>query len=287
VTDREIEKALRESEKRASSKLTNRTIVHTIPLEYRVDGAKVFGKPQGLQGTKLSIDCLLITMLTHHHDELLEAVEGAGVEVEGTMAGPLAASFATLSKAQKTAGVVLVNVGADTLSTIIFDEDIPVSVKIFPIGSSGITNAIALSLQIPLMEAEQMKRGAVTGSDVPPKKMQAIVISRAREMFTHVNTHLKTLGRAHLLPAGVAITGGGSGLLDIAEIARTTLKLPAQISQIGPLSRSSGMDATWAVAYGLCRWAYAEDFTGSGFSLGDIVANAWDSVKQTIRSLLP
>ena len=32
VTEREIERALRESEKRAGTKLTNRTIIHTIPL---------------------------------------------------------------------------------------------------------------------------------------------------------------------------------------------------------------------------------------------------------------
>jgi len=47
------------------------------------------------------------------------------------------------------------------------------------------------------------------------------------------------------------------------------------------------VDATWAVAYGLCRWAYAEDAAESGASLGEIAGNAWDSVKQAIRSLLP
>ncbi len=75
VTDRDIERALRESEKRASGKLTNRTIIHAIPLEYRLDGAKVFGKPHGLQGTRLAIDTILITMLSRHQDDLIEAVE--------------------------------------------------------------------------------------------------------------------------------------------------------------------------------------------------------------------
>src|SRR3989344_3124719 len=98
VTDREVDRSLRESEKRASSKLVNRSIIHTIPLEYRVDGSRVFGKPQGLQGTKLSVDALLITLLTQHHDDLVEAVESAGVEVDGIMAAPLAASLVTLTK---------------------------------------------------------------------------------------------------------------------------------------------------------------------------------------------
>jgi len=287
VTDRDIERALKESEKRAATKLTNRTILHTIPLEYRVDGARIFGKPQGLQGTKLAVDTLLITILSHHHDDILEAVEGAGVEVEGTMASPLAASLVTLTKTQKMAGVLLANIGAETLSVIVFDNDVPVSVKVFPAGSADITNTIALSLKIPIVEAEQMKRGAVTGSDVPPKKMQVIVASKLRDMFTLINAHLKEIGRSRLLPAGVVLTGGGSGLTGVQEVAKVSLQLPAQVSQIGFLPRSSSIDATWAVAYGLCRWAYAEEMTGSGYGLGEIIENAWDGLKQSIRSLLP
>ena len=287
VTDAEIDRALRESEKRAAPKLGNRTIVHTIPLEYRVEGAKVFGKPQGLQGTKLAVDTLIITLLTHHHDDLVEAVEAAGVEVEGVMAAPLAASLVTLTKTQKTAGVVLANIGAETLSIIVFDNDIPVSVKVFPIGSSDITNTIALSLQIPLMEAEQMKRGAVTGTDVGLHKIDAIVSGRLKDMFTLVNAHLKEIGRSRLLPAGIVITGGGSGLASAQDIAKAVLKLPSQLSQIGFLPRSSSVDATWAVAYGLTRWAYAEEVSGSGGTLAEVISNAAESVKQTLRSLLP
>lgn len=287
VTDREIDRALKESEKRASSKLVNRTILHTIPLEYRVDGTKIFGKPEGLQGTKLSVDTMLITILTHHHDDLVEAVENAGVEVEGVVAAPIAASLVTLTKAQRTAGVVLANIGSETLSIAVFENDFPISIKVFPTGSADITNTIALSLRVTLSEAEQMKRGAVTGSDVPPKQMLSIVSSRLKDMFALVNAHLKEIGRLRLLPAGVVITGGGSGLIGISDIARAALKLPSQISQIGYLPRSSSVDATWAVAYGLCRFAYAEDVAESGHTFSEIVRGAWDSVRQSIRSLLP
>ncbi len=286
VQDRDIERAMRDSEKRASQKLTNRTVIHTIPLEYRVDGTKVLGRPQGLQGTKLSVDTLLITMLSQHYDDLLEATENAGVEVEGVMAAPLAAALVTLSKAQKTAGVVLANIGSETLSIIVFDNDTPVSVKVFPTGSNDITNTIALSFQIPLPEAEQMKRGAVTGSDVPQKKMEAIVTTRLKEMFTLINAHLKTLGRQRLLPAGVVITGGGSGLTCASDVARVILKLPSQVGQIGQLTRGTGIDAAWAVAYGLCRWGFADDTEGN-HTLGEALSGGWDSLKQGLRNLLP
>ncbi len=287
VTNREIERALRDSEKKAASKLTNRTVIHAIPLEYRVDGTKVFGKPQGLQGTRLSVDTILITMLSQHQEDLVEAVESTGVEVEGVMASPLAASLVTLSQAQKTAGVVLANIGSETLSLVVFENDIPISLKIFPTGSSAITESIALSFRVPLPEAESLKRGGVTGSDVPERKMLTIVGMRLKEMYTLINSHLRTIGRHRLLPAGIVITGGGSGLASAAEIAREVLRLPSQVAQIGQLPRSSGIDVTWAVAYGLCRWGYAEDRSGGMHSLGGVFLDAWDSLKQGLRSLLP
>ena len=287
VTDRDIERALRESEKRVASKLTNRTVIHTIPLEYRVDGAKVFGKPQGLQGTKLAVDTLLVTMLSQHHDDLIEAVENSGVEVQGVMASSLAASLVALTKAQKTAGVVLANIGAETLSIIVFDNNIPISLKILPTGSGDITNTIALQFQIPLTEAETLKRGGVTGSDISTKRMQTIVANQLKDMFLLVNSHLKTIGRQKLLPAGIVITGGGSAFVNASEIARLVLKLPSQVGQIGFLPRTSSVDATWAVAYGLCRWAYSEDQNGGKYSFSDISSNLFDTIKQGLRSLLP
>lgn len=287
VTDQAIERAKLESQKQASSRLVNRNVIHTIPLDHRIDGQSVLGQPYGLQGTKLVIDTLIITMLAQHHDGIIEAVEGAGVEVEGVMASPLAASLVTLNKQQRMAGVCLANIGSETLSVVIFDNDVPISLKVFPMGSADVTNTIALSFQVPLHEAEQLKRGAVSGSDVSQRKMDMLVSRKLKEMFTLVNGHLKVIGRQRLLPAGVVITGGGSGLTSAAEVARAVLQLPSQTSQIGLLNRASSVDATWAVAAGLCRWAYTEDRIARTSSIGEVLSDGWQTVKRGIRSLLP
>ena len=271
----------------ASSRLINRTVLHSIPLAYKIDGETVLGSPLGLQGTKLSLDALILTALAQHHDDALEAVEAAGIEVEGVMASPLAASLVTLTKSQKMAGVVLANIGSETLSIVVYDNDLPVSLKIFPIGASDITNSIALTFQVPLHEAEQLKRGAVSGSEIPQKKMDALVQVKLKEMFTLVDAHLKTIGRQRLLPAGIVITGGGSGITSAAEIARAVMKLPSQTAQLGVISRASSADATWAVAAGLCRWAYMEDNSSQTTSLGEVLSGGFSSLKRGIRSLLP
>lgn len=287
VGHHDIERVLAESEKRAAARLTNRVVVHTIPLEFRIDGNSIPGRPLGLQGTKLSVDTLLITTLAQHHDDCIDAVENAGIEVEGVMATPLAASLALLTKAQKTAGVCLANIGAETLSLVVFDNDRPVSLKVFPVGSADITHAIALAFQLPLPEAEQLKRGAVTGSTVPPAKLNTIIMGQLKTMFGLVNTHLKLLKRDRLLPAGIVLTGGGASLGAAVDVARSTLKLPAQIGLPAMSARVSPLDAAWAPALGLCRWGYAEARMSVQRPISDIFRAMMDGIRSLFRTFLP
>ena len=287
VSERDVERVKEESKKRASSKLANRNVLHTIPLEYRLDGAIVLGQPVGLHGMKLSVDTLLITVLSQHYDDIIAAVEAVDVEVEDVMASSLAASLVLLTKSQKMAGVVLANIGAETLSIIVFENDTPMSIKTFPIGASDITKTIALSFQIPMPEAEAAKRGGIVGSEISDKKIQVVIVSRLKDMFTLINAHLKSIGRERLLPAGIVIAGGGAGLVSASEVARAILRIPSQIGQIGTMARTSSVDGTWAVAYGLCRWAYAEDNALRTSSIVEIFEHAKDVTKQALRALLP
>ena len=177
--------------------------------------------------------------------------------------------------------------GAETLSLIVYENDVPISTKIFSLGSSDITHAIALAFQIPIHEAEQLKRGGISGSDVSNKKMQQIISSKLKDVFTLINSHLKTINRQRLLPAGIVITGGGSGLIGAAEVARSVLKLPSQISQIGSLPRTASVDSTWAVAFGLCRWAHMDELSQERPAFGQVLIDGWDSLKKGLGSFLP
>lgn len=72
-----------------------------------------------------------------------------------------------------------------------------------------------------------------------------------------------------------------------SEVAKTTLKLPAQVGVPVMSARASTLDATWAVSLGLCRWGFAEERIGRRHQLGDIVERMLDAVKNAFRSLLP
>jgi cell division protein FtsA len=290
VTAFDLEKVLTESERRIKDKVINRKVLHAIPLLYRIDGEMVLGRAQGLRGRKLSVESLFITCLEQHLQDLIRAVEGAHIEVEDVMASPLAASFVTLTTAQKLAGCVLANIGAETVSLAVFENGIPLSVKIFPVGSKDITHDIALSLKISLEEAEQLKLGAIIGTEVPRKRLDDIITARLKDIFALVEDHLRKIGKNGLLPAGVILTGGGTGLATMQDLARAVLKLPSRTGTIvnvrgeRSVTRPIVKDSSWAVAYGLCIWGLTGESESEGMRLAKRTGTA---ILEWVRQFLP
>jgi len=258
VTTADVDKLMRDSEERILDRIPNRRILHGIPLRYSIDGNDVLGRPQGLKGTKLEVDSLFITTYEQHVSDLIKTIEGLGIYVEDVIASPLAASFVLLSKAQKRAGCVLVNVGAETTSIVVFEESTPISVKIFPVGSSDITNDLALGLRIPLEDAEKIKRGAMTSATFSKKRVDEIIAERLKGIFGLIDAHLKKIKRDGLLPAGVILTGGGANLLQAVDSAKNVLELPARTAALEIGKNIKVKEASWAVAYGLCMWGASD-----------------------------
>lgn len=255
ITDLDVNRALAAAKQSLpQSLLLNNKVLHTIPLSYKLDGRDVLGDPIGMRGTKLEVQVHFITCLEQHQEDLIRAVEEVGVEVEDVVASPLAAAVVNLSKPQKVAGVILANIGAETVSLIVFENDMPLSVKVFPIGSTDITNDIALGLKIPLHKAHEMKHRLTTGGASDQKKLEDIVYARLSDIFELIESHLKSIGKNGMLPAGIVMTGGGSGIASIEDLARATLKLPSERAKATVMNTPNRTieNAEWSVAYGLC-----------------------------------
>lgn len=263
ITELDLEKAQESARLSASPAFVNRRILHEIPLSYAVDGVKSLGEPLGMKGTRLEVDYLFITCLESHAEALTDAVEAADVEVTDCMASPLAGSYVTLAKDQKMKGCVLVNVGADTVSIVVYDEGVPVSLKVFEAGSAKITDDLALGFKVSLEDAERIKLGRLSGAMYPRKKVDDIIASRYKYMFDLIDKHLKAIGKRGNLPAGVILSGGGAGQSAALEIAKNSLSLPSRAADIRVAPENKVRDATWAVAYGLALWGLSGETSGS------------------------
>lgn len=275
VTEADVQKVMQDSEDRIIDHLPNRKILHSIPLRYNVDGTEVLGRPQGMRGTKLEVDTLFITSFEQHINDLVHAIESIDIYTEDIIASPLATSFVMLGKTQKRAGCILVNLGSETTSIVVFEDNTPISLKIFPVGANDITNDIALGLKVPIEDAEKIKRGAMTSIAFSKKRLDEIIQNRLTTIFSLIDNHLKKIKRDGLLPAGIILTGGGANTPGIIDVAKNALSLPARIATLEIGKNTKIKDATWGVAYGLCMWGASDTEDTSAIGM----------VKQTKKSV--
>ncbi len=140
-------KRLLETSESNLKKVANRQIIQSIPIQYKLDGKRILGRPNGMKGEIFEVKTVFITCLEQHLNDLISVVEKTGIIIENIIPSPVAASYAVLSRVQKTAGCILADIGAETVSIAVFEEGIPTSLKVFSIGSIDITNDIALGLK--------------------------------------------------------------------------------------------------------------------------------------------
>lgn len=283
ITEIDIKKSADEAEENLTH-IANKRIIFRTPLRYKLDNKEVLGEPLGMIGTKLELKMLFVTCLEQHLNELIRTIEELGIEVDEVLPSPIAAGQVAINKKQRSVGCALVNIGAETVSIAVFENDTPISLQIFPIGSTDITNDIALGLKIPLQEAEKIKLGGPEGI-YPKKKLEEIIEARLEDIFELIDSHLKKIGRSGLLPAGVVLTGGGSGIATIEDLAKAVLKLPSAVAHpsIANGGKHPVKDSSWLVAYGLAVYALQKptDTIETGF--GDVL----ETLKSWIRPFLP
>ncbi len=287
VTNLDITKAMAECEE--NLQLLNKKIIHIIPFQYKLDGKEVHGKPEGMKGIKLEVRTLFVTALKQHMDDLVTAITLSGIEVVDIVASPIATSMMMVTEKQKAAGCALLDIGAETVSLAVFENNTLISMQVFSIGGMDITKDVALGFRIALDEAEGVKTGSVVG-DFPKKKVEEIIEARLGDIFELVENHLKRLRRNGLLPAGIIITGGGSHIHKIEEIAKTILKIPARVgpSDASINTRFKVSNASWYTVLGL---ALSSSTHGSmddvHSSIGDNINQVRSFFKSLLSQLLP
>lgn len=293
VSEQDIKKAVLEAEENLP-RIANKRIIYRIPLRYKLEGKEVLGTPHGMAGTKLEVKMLFVTCLEQHLNDMIKTIEDLGIEVDEVVPSSIAAGHVALTKKQRSVGSALVNIGAETASIAVFENDIPISLQVFPFGSTNITNDIAIGLKIPLEEAEKVK---ITGSAPlsaenkqahtrSKKKLEEIIEARLCDIFELIESHLKKINRSGLLPAGIILTGGGSGIATIEDIAKAVLNLPSSTAQPS-IATSAGKhivkDSSWLVAYGLCIYGLSKPKDPTEATMG----SALKILKSWVKPFLP
>lgn len=255
----------------------NREILHVLPQDFIVDGQEHIHDPVGMTGVRLEVETHIISGSAPFIRNLMKAVNKAGIHVEDFVFAPLAAALSVLEKRQKELGTVLLDLGAGTTSLVVYEENTLLHTAVLPLGSSHITNDIAIGLRTSIDIAEHVKinHGTALVDDVKPNEMIVIegeerseqesvsrqevaniISARLGEIFSFADHELRRIGRSGMLPAGVILTGGGAHLPGVVDIAKKRLRLPVRIGKPSDLAGITDdiLDPAFAVAVGLLLW---------------------------------
>jgi cell division protein FtsA len=290
---------------------SNREILHVLPQNFIVDGQEHIHDPVGMTGVRLEVETHIIEGSAPFIKNLTKVVNQAGVHIEDFVFAPLAAAQAVLEKRQKDLGVVLVDLGAGTTSMVVYEEQTLLHTAVLPIGSSHITNDIAIGLRtgIDVAEAIKIQHGTCIPEEVKANEtvvveahgqqeetmsrleVANIISARMEEILTFIDRELKKIGRSGLLPAGVILTGGGANLPGLVELAKRRLRLPVRVGMPAPLPGISEQtqNPSFAVAIGLLLWAVEQEnrvVPGRSLSMPDL-SGATNKVRDWFKTFLP
>ncbi|HJP41704.1 MAG TPA: cell division protein FtsA [Dehalococcoidia bacterium] len=229
---------------------TNREVLHSIPRGYWVEGTEQVSDPAGMFGGRVDAEVHIVTAAVSAIQNLTKCVEGAGVQVDNIVLGPLAAAHASLQEQERVQGSALIDIGGSATSLCVFEEGNIAHSACLPLGGTHITQDLARVLRCPWESAETLKREAgaagvdpsMNGQSVEieafgthPSKQVAlthvseIIQARLEEIFEVVILELKRAGYLDRLAAGLVVTGGTSELDGIAEFAESRLGLPVRV----------------------------------------------------------
>src|SRR5580658_7290663 len=242
----------------------DREILHLLPQEFILDDQAGVHDPLGMMAARLEVRVHMVTAATSATQNVITAVNRAGVHVYDTVFEPLAAADSVLRNDEREMGVCLADVGAGSTELVVFQQGAVIHTAVVPVGGDHFTSDLSVGLCTPLAEAEKLKKiygnAIVTlipeGNEVevpsvgdrpsrllPQRLVAEILEPRARELFELMRESLRQSGMYDVCVGGVVLSGGGSRLAGIVDVAESVLRRPVRLSWPTPLAK---MPATLA-----------------------------------------
>ena len=230
----------------------DREIVAVIPKTFATDHLTDVLDPRGLTARRLSVEAHVITGATNAMANLEHCVDQAGLSTQGRVLQPLASARACLMPEQRREGVVLIDIGGGTTDVALFVDDACWHIAVIPIGGALVTADIARGLRLPTKVAEALKvehgsvqwptdendaTVAVPGFDhgapvaVRRRDLSEVVTARVEELLNLVRAEITRSGYYDILPAGAVLTGGGSRLAGVQDLASAILDMPVTMGR--------------------------------------------------------
>ncbi len=229
----------------------DRVVLHVLPQEFLLDAHDNIRDPLGMIGGRLEVNVHLVTSSASAMQNLVIAINQAGVEVADTVLEPLASAESCLTQDEREMGCCLLDIGGGTTEMVVFGNGMLRHAAAIPVGGDHFTNDLAVGLRTPIPEAEKIKRQhgcafhelivedqpieIASVGDRPPRTiftrmLNEILEPRAQELLSLVRDELQRGVFASLIPEGLILAGGGANLKGFVEQAESMFHLPVRVA---------------------------------------------------------
>lgn len=214
-------------------------IIEVIPQNYQVDGQETM-RPVGTLAQRVNGFYQLIIGNSFEVKKIMKSIQESNLLCNQMILEPMVSALVCLTEEEKKQGVALIDIGGGTTDLVIYVENMPVFIKVIPVGGCVITKDIE-SLGITFEQAEKLKieygtclvKNAnkdhyITISDstnsVEPMRINEASLAQVinarvqQDILTPVKREIENSGYASKV-RNIVITGGGALLRDIRPLS--------------------------------------------------------------------
>lgn len=253
-------------------------LIDVLVRDYIVNSEAGIRDPLGMSGMRLEVNALLITGAIMHIENVYRAVEAADVMIDELFLEPAASGEAVLTHDEKESGVALVDIGGGTSDIAVYQDGCIAFTSILPIGGDHFDSDISFGLNINVKESERIKcliggvdkessnsqeiititkTGIGEEQKIPVKIISEIIGPRIEEILELIKMEISKAGFWGKIPSGLVITGGGSQLRGVIDVATRLMSMPVRIGRPHNISglKEDVQNPIYATGVGLIKLA--------------------------------
>lgn len=236
----------------------DREILHLLPQEFILDDQPGVQDPTGMMAARLEVRVHIVTAASGAAQNVITAVNKAGVHVDDTVFEPLACADSVLRSDERELGVCLADLGAGSCDLIVFQQGAVAHTAVIPVGGDHFTSDLSVGMCTAGSGAETLKRtfgnAVVTlipeGNEVevpsvgdrpsrmmPQRMIGEILEPRARELFELLRDNLRQAGVFNHCIAGFVLSGGAARLPGLLDVAESVLRKAARFAYPTPMAK--------------------------------------------------
>ena len=288
----------------------NQKILHVLPQEFIIDDQRGIKEPVGMSGARLEARIHIVTGAVSAAQNIIKCVRRCGLEVDDLILEQIASGYSVLSEDEKEHGVCLIDIGGGTTDIAVFSEGAIHHTAVISIGGDLVTRDISQFLCTPTRDAEDLKiryaaaLNQLVGQDEtievpsvgdqPPRRLARqtlaeVVQPRYEELLLLVQEKLRRSGCERLLVAGIVLTGGGSKIDGLVQLAEEIFHVPARLGAPRHVSDLSEMARGPIYATGVGLLLFGQKQSQAGLMqthLSEGMRGVWERVKSWFKGNL-